>query len=276
MKRKRNFYPKNEHWAYTLFVKHPNLYLPVLQSMREQSIKEVEGLCQIFDEFRVLPGSKVLDLSCGIGRHSINLSKRGYEVVGYDPSAFFLNKARSWTHKEGLNEDKIRFYRGDLTKVYEILSDYGETGFNVIISMWNSHGYSSTDEDIQMFKDILGIASRNCILVIESENRDWRIRNFEPCVIYNFNNLAIYETWKFDLETSISKSQSKFYEKTELGKNLRLILDLKINYRLYSLHELKEIITEAGWKYMNTYGNIQRLDPATYDSKNIVTIGKRL
>jgi hypothetical protein len=25
--------------------------------------------------------------------------------------------------------------------------------------------------------------------------------------------LAIYETWKFDLETSIAKNQSKFYEK---------------------------------------------------------------
>jgi SAM-dependent methyltransferase len=167
----------------------------------------------IFDEFRVLPGSKVLDLSCGIGRHSINLSKRGYEVVGYDPSTFFLDEARRWARKEGLNEDKIKFYNGDLTKVYEVLSGYGETGFNVIINMLNSHGYSSTDEDIQMFKDILGIASRNCILVIESENRDWRIRNFEPCVIYDLNNLAIYETWKFDLETSIAKNQSKFYEK---------------------------------------------------------------
>jgi hypothetical protein len=27
---------------------------------------------------------------------------------------------------------------------------------------------------------------------------------------------------------------------------------------------------------MNTYGNVQRLDPATYDSKDIVTIGKKL
>jgi SAM-dependent methyltransferase len=275
MKRKRNF-PKKEHWAYTLFVKYPELYLPVIESMREQSIKEVDGLCKIFKKFMVLPGSKILDLSCGIGRHSINLSKRGYEVIGYDPSDFFLDKARKWADKEGLNEEKIRFYGGDLSKIHKVLSDSGESRFNVIINMWNSHGYSSTDEDIQVFKDILRLASRNCIMVIESENRDWRIRNFEPCVIYDFNNSAIYETWKFNLETSISKSHSKFYQKTELGKDLHLILDLEINYRLYSIHELKDIITKAGWKYINTYGNIQKLDPATYDSKNIVTVGKKL
>jgi len=249
--------------------------MPVLQSKIEESQKDVDGLCKIFDEFGVQPGSKVLDLSCGIGRHSVNLARRGYEVVGYDPSPFFLGKARRWAKEETLNKDRLRFYNGGLASISKVLLDLAETEFDVIINMFNSHGYAGVDEDIQMFKEIIGLASPNCILIIESENRDWRLRNFEPAVMYDFNKSAIYETWKFDLETSVSKSRSKFYKKIGQRKDLRLLLDVEIKYRLYSLHELKDIITEAGWKYVQTYGNIQGLDPPTYDSKNIVTIGKK-
>ena len=37
--------------------------MPVLQSKIEESQKDVDGLCMIFDEFGVQPDSKILDLS---------------------------------------------------------------------------------------------------------------------------------------------------------------------------------------------------------------------
>src|SRR2546430_12467250 len=47
------------------------------------TLQEVEGVAKIL---HLRPGSRVLDLACGAGRHSIELAKRGLEVVGYDPS----------------------------------------------------------------------------------------------------------------------------------------------------------------------------------------------
>ena len=123
--------------------------MPVLQSKIEESQKDVDGLCMIFDEFGVQPDSKILDLSCGIGRHSVNLARRGYEVIGYDPSPFFLGKARRWAKKETLNKDRLRFYKGGLANISKVLLDRAETKFDVIINMFNSHGYAGVDEDIQ-------------------------------------------------------------------------------------------------------------------------------
>jgi SAM-dependent methyltransferase len=271
-----NHHSNKEHWANKLFVRNPRLYLPILQNMKEKSLKEVEALCTIFGHLGVPTGSKILDLSCGIGRHSVNLCKWGYEVVGYDPSPFFIHEAKRWARKEGLNKDRIRFYGGSPLTVGDVLSRSHEVGFNVIINMFNSHGYYGIDEDIMMFGDILRISSQNCILLIESENRDWRIRYFEPSVVYDLKSSLICETWNFDPETSISRSRSRFYDKIQNDEILHFKGEFQINYRLYSIHELRELIMRAGWKYLKTYGSVQGDDTATHDSKNIVTIGKKM
>lgn len=37
---------------------------------------------------------KIIDVGCGTGRHSIELAKRGYQVMGVDLSEFQLSAAR--------------------------------------------------------------------------------------------------------------------------------------------------------------------------------------
>ncbi|MCK9151403.1 class I SAM-dependent methyltransferase [Methanobacterium alcaliphilum] len=49
--------------------------------------------------------AKILDIGCGTGRHSIELTKRGYSVVGMDLSESMLNKARENAENEGLKLD---------------------------------------------------------------------------------------------------------------------------------------------------------------------------
>ena len=53
---------------------------------------------------------KILDIGCGTGRHSIELSKRGYEVVGIDLSESMLNHARNKASEQNL---KIDFQKHD-------------------------------------------------------------------------------------------------------------------------------------------------------------------
>lgn len=40
-------------WAFKLFIEHPELYLPFLEVGKEKAVREVEGLCKIFDEYRM-------------------------------------------------------------------------------------------------------------------------------------------------------------------------------------------------------------------------------
>jgi 2-polyprenyl-3-methyl-5-hydroxy-6-metoxy-1,4-benzoquinol methylase len=54
--------------------------------------------------------TKILDIGCGTGRHSIELSKRGYEVVGIDLSESLLKRAKEKATEQNL---QIVFQRHD-------------------------------------------------------------------------------------------------------------------------------------------------------------------
>ena len=58
---------------------------------KEKSAKEVDFM----EKALGLPqGARILDLCCGYGRHSVELSRRGYLVSGLDLSELFLHMAR--------------------------------------------------------------------------------------------------------------------------------------------------------------------------------------
>ena len=51
---------------------------------------------------------KLLDVGCGTGRHSIELTKRGYSVTGIDLSDSMLAKAREKAEKQNLKIDFLK------------------------------------------------------------------------------------------------------------------------------------------------------------------------
>jgi SAM-dependent methyltransferase len=263
-------------WAKTLFVEYPHLFLPVLENQKLNGEREATALDRIFDEFDVPRGSKILDLSCGIGRHSINLAKKGYQVVGYDPSPLYIEKAKQAVIDEiAGTRTEIRFYQAEIDRVAEVLLANGEGDFDAVI-MFDSIGFVGEAQDLQILTNIFKLAATNCILVTETENRDWIIRNLHPEIDLEFEKLKIHETWRFNLETSAAESRSKFYEKSPNRTSLRLVLDLNTRIRLYSLHELIRIISMAGWKYIKSLGDLLTLEPASSETPDILTISRKI
>lgn len=54
------------------------------------------GECDFIEqELNLEKSLKLLDVGCGTGRHSIELTKRGYSITGIDLSASLLDKARN-------------------------------------------------------------------------------------------------------------------------------------------------------------------------------------
>ena len=56
-------------------------------------------------------GSRILDLACGIGRHSMMLAQRQFEVVGLDISMALLQRALNEAQRRSLS---IKFVHGDM------------------------------------------------------------------------------------------------------------------------------------------------------------------
>jgi hypothetical protein len=65
----------------------------------------------------------------------------------------------------------------------------------------------------------------------------------------------------------------RFYRKTR--ESLRLLLEVPVSHRVYSLHELKQVANSAGWKYLESYGSTERLTPVTADSFHMTLVGRK-
>jgi cyclopropane fatty-acyl-phospholipid synthase-like methyltransferase len=59
-------------------------------------------------ELGLLSGQSILDIGCGTGRHSLELTRRGYSCTGIDLSADMLAQARRLAEAEGLEVELVQ------------------------------------------------------------------------------------------------------------------------------------------------------------------------
>jgi SAM-dependent methyltransferase len=257
-----------------LYVKNAELYLPTLESRKEIGVKEAEGIHRILKD---VGGErhKILDLACGIARHSIPLAKMGYEVVGYDLSQFFIDRARARAIHEGVEAESLRFYQGDLRKVAEVLTSSNEVGFGVILNLFGSFGSYGEEEDVRLLKNLRKISAPNCLLLIETLSRDLFVRKFQPVAIQRFSERKrLIETTRLNFETSTIEDDWRFYTETADG-SLKLELVVPITDRVYTLLELKKVLTAAGWAYVKSQGSLLQPLPVNQDSPSMIVVSQK-
>ncbi len=106
--------------------------------------KDYGAECDLVEEiFRGTdrPVRSLLDLGCGTGRHSVELARRGYQVVGVDLSENMLERARR--RAIGTAAAGMTFLRGDIQTI--IL----DRRFDAVLSMFAVVGYQITDVAIR-------------------------------------------------------------------------------------------------------------------------------
>src|SRR5260370_9502779 len=83
-------------------------------------------------------GATMLDLCCGIGRHSIEFARRGFNVIGVDLTKPYLEQARASASKENL---KIEFVLSDMR-------EFSRPGaFDAAINFFRPFGYFAAPAD---------------------------------------------------------------------------------------------------------------------------------
>lgn len=80
-------------------------------------------------------GSRLLDLACGKGRHSIYLAQKGYEVVGVDLSP------ESIAHAQQFEQENLHFATHDMRQPLEL------PAFDYVFNLFTSFGYFPTEEE---------------------------------------------------------------------------------------------------------------------------------
>ena len=137
--------------------------------------------------------------------------------------------------------------------------------------MYNSIGYSSTQDDILILRNLLDLSSKDgTMLIMQTENREWRMKNFEPLIVMDYEKIQMHEHWKFNSNDSRFEGILKFYEKK--SQRLDFVQELPIILRLYTLHEMELLLSNSGWTLIKSFGDIGTLQQMSADSSEIVTV----
>ncbi len=111
--------------------------------------------------FKQHGAKKVLDVACGVGRHSIPLAKMGYDVLGIDYSPYQIKKARADAKKERAG---AKFLLQDANKFSF------RRKFDAAICMWTTLGEEPMRYE-QVIKNVWRCLKRGGVFVID--NRSW-------------------------------------------------------------------------------------------------------
>lgn len=196
-------------------------------SFTKGTVQEVDFL---LDELQLPVGSRILDVGCGPGRHSLELAKRGYLVHGIDISDTFVELAR----QEGV--PGATFERLDAR-----LLTFEEEFDAVICLCQGAFGLMTAQSDDQTVLRNMGNALKsNGRLVMSAFNSYFAVKYFDQAV--------------FDAGTGIN------HERTEIRNSEGNSEEVDLWTGCYTPRELRLMCKAAGLEVEALYS----VDPGAY------------
>lgn len=202
-------------------------------------------------------GSEVLDLCCGMGRHSMALNEFGYEVTGVDLSEVLLNEARKLD-----TDDRVRWIQGDMREV-----PVSRT-FDGIVNLFTSFGYFEQDsENAKVLQEMDRLLKPGGKFLIDFLNADVVEARLVPRSERSEDGMHIEE---------IRQIQDGFVRKTilisEQGQETRKYLE---QVKLYGVEEFKSLLAPTGLIIDKIYGDYEAnsFDPS--NSPRLIIVGHK-
>jgi len=239
MKKKRAWYEQKEFW----YAVQPILFN---KNRWAQAPQEVEDIISLLG---IKPGSKMLDLCCGVGRHSIEFARRGFNVIGVDVNAKYLQEARKRAAKAGLH---IEFIQYDMRRFSK------PNTFDTVVNLFTSFGFfESQEEDYRVAQNVYSSLKKNGVFLIDVMGKEILARIFRERDWYEIDGITVLE------ERKTTGGWDRIECRWIMLKGSKR-KEFKISLKLYSAVELSALLSKVGYKKVNVYGD---LSVAPYDNK---------
>jgi SAM-dependent methyltransferase len=237
-----------KHWTEELFEDNPELYLDTLKEVNGQARIETKDILGLLEIQGYRP-KRVLDLNCGIGRHAVELGKRGIEVLGTDLSPTYIEIAEKKAHGLKL-DDKVHFKVADMRRIRSELSR--EKPFDGILCLWTSFGFYDDETNDDILRQCLKLVKPGGFFALDIVNRDWLLCHFVERSFERIKDrLVLYER-QFDSQTSRHKEKRTFVRQVD-ESTFTVEGAIQLDMRVWSLHELIQLFERTGWKFECAY-----------------------
>ena len=222
----------------------------------ENAPEEVANLLSLL---KITPGASVLDLCCGPGRHSLELARRGFSVVGVDRTQIYLEQARKQAETEKLKakfiqEDMRRFYRPDT--------------FDAVINLFTSFGYFEDAKDDELvIKNIYRSLKDGGVFLIDTMGKEVLARIFRERDWQEIDGAIMLE------ERKISKNWNWIENRWIMLKDGKAE-EFKLALRMYSAVELTMLLSNSGFNTIEVYGDLAGA-PYDHKAKRLVVVAHK-
>jgi SAM-dependent methyltransferase len=224
------------HWTETFFTEH---FKEFGFDARDPEHTEMEARF-IAGALDLKEGDRILDLCCGIGRHSLELSAMGYDVLGIDLTKAYIECAQSQSAEENLDCEFIVADMRDIPFQNE---------FDAAFNFFTSWGYYTDEENLEVLRQVRKALKNGGRFLIEVMNRDWIIREFLPLDVSVIEDKKLIQYRNFDPEKSMLEAEYIYFEGRKIVKHDT------VDLRIYSLHEIFDMFRKAGLRPITKWGN---------------------
>ena len=221
---------------------------------KNRDYKEAEMFTKELMEFIKLPSnSKILDLACGEGRHSINLNKMGYDVTGVDLSVKNIKNASKY------ESENLKF------KIHDMRKPLGQK-FDLIVNLFTSFGYfDDFNDNIKTLESIKSSLNEGGLAVIDFLN----IKYLKNNLIHK--NIEEIDGIKFHLNRSIKNGflTKKISFKHELNE-----YNFEEKVRSLDLIDFKSMFKQSNIEILHIFGDYKLTSFDVNNSKRLIFILK--
>lgn len=225
---------KGRPWWEELF--NDDFVRTVQKGVKEDVKPEVDF---IEDSLGMEKGATILDLACGTGRHAIELSKRGYRMVGFDLSLAMLARAADLAQAE---DQRINFVQGDMREMQF------EEAFDGVYCWNTSFGYFEEEKNAQVAGLVHRALRKGGQFLLDIVNRDYIIQESPTTAWFEGDACICMDEMHIDWITS--RMRVKRTIMFDDGRSR----ELEYSVRLYSLHELGRLLHEQGFRVTEVSG----------------------
>jgi len=228
-------------------------------SYAEQTAGEVEFVTRALD---LPPGSPVLDLCCGWGRHTVRLAQRGYRMTGLDLSPYHIELANDAAREAAV---EVRWLEGDMRRI-----PCPDASFDAVINLFTSFGYFDDAENQRVLEEVARVLAPGGRFIVDLINRDCLMRVFrETDWSEEADGRLVLERRRWAPDTGRVHAEWTIIDRD--GQRRVHVHD----ERIYSLQELELRLALAGLRIRQAFGSLEG-DPLRRESRRLVVLAEKV